>query len=94
VDFSIEIVSNSFRIRAARTRNNLFSIWIDNNADLLWQGLAVHISIAAHRHRGRCRRHRYSGFKHFSPVPEHSGTDWGTLIPIPDSPALDKIAQM
>jgi hypothetical protein len=26
------------------------------------------ISIAGHRHRDRCRRHRYSGIQHLSPV--------------------------
>jgi hypothetical protein len=30
------------------------------------------ISIAGHRHRDQCCRHRYSGTQHLSPVPEHS----------------------
>ncbi len=41
------------------------------------------IIIAGHRHRGRSRRHRYSGIQHLSPVP-----DWSTLIPVPDGPAF------
>jgi hypothetical protein len=39
------------------------------------------ITIAGHRHRGQCRRHRNSGIRHLSPVPEHSGTGMDPLIP-------------
>ncbi len=35
------------------------------------------ISIAGHRHRGRCRRHRHSGILYLSPPQEHSGTGLG-----------------
>jgi len=35
------------------------------------------IAIVGHRHRGWCRRHRYSGIHHLSPVPKHSGTGLG-----------------
>ncbi len=41
-------------------------------------------TIAGHRRRVRCRRHRHSGTRYFSPVPEHSGTGLGPLIPVLD----------
>jgi hypothetical protein len=42
------------------------------------------ISTAGHRHRGWCRRHWHSGILYLSPVPKHSGTELGPLIPKPD----------
>ncbi len=36
------------------------------------------------RHRGRCRRNRHSDILCLSPVPEHSGTGLGLLIPVPN----------
>ncbi len=36
-----------------------------------------HITIAGHRHRGPCRRHRYSGIQHLSPVLLHSSNGLG-----------------
>ncbi len=41
-------------------------------------------TIAGHRHRGRCRRHRRSGILYLVPVLEHSGIKLGPLIPVPD----------
>jgi hypothetical protein len=40
--------------------------------------------IAGHRHQGQCRQHQHSGIQHFSPVPEHSGSGLGPLIPVSD----------
>jgi hypothetical protein len=42
------------------------------------------MSIAGHRDRGRCRRHRHSGILYLSPVPQHFGTGLGPLIPVPN----------
>ncbi len=39
-------------------------------------------SIAGHRHRGRCRRHRFSGILYLNPVPEHSDTELGPFIEV------------
>ncbi len=40
--------------------------------------------IGGHWHRGRCRRHRHSSTRYLSPLPKHSGTGLGPLIPVPD----------
>ena len=53
-----------------------------------WNSVSLLFHIAGHQHQGWCRRHQYSSIQHLSPVP-----DWGTLIPVPDSPAFDKCAQ-
>ncbi len=42
------------------------------------------MGIARHRNQGRCRRHRHCGILYLSPVPDHSGTGLGPLIPVPD----------
>jgi hypothetical protein len=45
-------------------------------------------TIAGHRHQDQCRRHRYSGTQHLSPVQEFPliwyRTDSGIVIPVPD----------
>jgi hypothetical protein len=42
----------------------------------------IQFGIAGHRHRSRCSRHRHSDILYLSPVPEHSGTGLGPLIPV------------
>ncbi len=42
------------------------------------------VTIAGHRHWGRCRRHRHSGNQYLNPEPEHSGTGLEFLIPVPN----------
>jgi hypothetical protein len=42
------------------------------------------VSIAGHRHRGRCHRHWHSGILYLSPVPEYSGSGLDLLILVPD----------
>ncbi len=51
---------------------------------VLWRDFICVKTIAGHRHRGRCRRHRHSGILYLSPVPEHFGTGLSPLIPVPN----------